>query len=234
MRIVSLSPHYLFDRADPAYRGMTHDRYLRAAFLRLMTSREAIYRHALEPHLHEDFTVLDYGCGPGCLAKAVAPHVRAVYAVDIAPGVIACAKILNADANIRYLECDERGMCNVPEEGCDAVYSFAVVQHLSSEALHGFLDNCRRKLKRNGRLVVHVQLKDAVWRSEDDWKNDRSLHGRLRFRFGLHCFGRTEPEYVAIAATHGFEHIRMEPLHVHPSRAGEVLATQRMLVARKA
>lgn len=115
LRILSLSPHYFLDRDNPEYRGMSNDDYLKATFESLTKSREGIYEKILEPYLKESFIVLDYGCGPGFLAKATAPHVKKIYAVDISAGALACAKIINSAENIEYILADKSGIGSISD-----------------------------------------------------------------------------------------------------------------------
>ena len=133
LRILSLSPHYFLDRNDPKYAGMNNDEYLNATFDSIVDSRENIYQMILKPYLSSEDLVLDYGCGPGLLARVTAPHVRKIYAMDISAGAVACAKIVNPVENVEYVVADESGLSAVPDAGLDAVYSFAVIQHLTNE-----------------------------------------------------------------------------------------------------
>src|ERR1039457_3091759 len=70
LRLLSLSPHYFYS-SD-----------IDAEAERNRRSRQALSDALLVPHLSAATRVLDYGCGPGYLAYAVAPHVAHVDAVD--------------------------------------------------------------------------------------------------------------------------------------------------------
>ncbi|HEY0658392.1 MAG TPA: class I SAM-dependent methyltransferase, partial [Pyrinomonadaceae bacterium] len=212
LRILSLSPHYFLEPDNPEYRGMSNNEYLQACFNLLTKSREDIYQKILKSYLKENFEVLDYGCGPGFLAKATAPHVKKIYAVDISIGAIACAKIINSAQNIEYIVSDEAGINSIPDKSVDAVYSFAVVQHLTDAVFEKILENCRLKLKPDGQLILHIQLKDSVWRTEEDWKNGKSIKSKIKYQYGLHCFGRSEQEYSDIVARHQFGDIEIKKI----------------------
>ncbi|MCW5959354.1 MAG: class I SAM-dependent methyltransferase [Pyrinomonadaceae bacterium] len=212
LRILNLSPHYFLDRDEPQYAGMSTDEYLKTAFANGRIAREEIYDQVFKEYLNEDDIVLEYGCGPGYVAKAVAPHVRKLYACDISPGAIACAKILNNSENIEYILADEAGLSAISDSTLDAVCSFAVIQHLTDEVFEIVLENCRKKLKQGGRLVFHVQLEDDVWKPEEEWKNDKSFYGKVKFKYGLHCFGRTRERHREIVERHGFENVEFKSL----------------------
>jgi 2-polyprenyl-3-methyl-5-hydroxy-6-metoxy-1,4-benzoquinol methylase len=120
LRLLSLSPHY-FCHND-----------IHAESERLRRSRRALAETIVAPYISKDARVIDYGCGPGYMSRAVAEMAGRVDAVDISRGVLACARALNGRANIR---------CLTPAElrqtagHADLAYSFAVAQHMRAEAL---------------------------------------------------------------------------------------------------
>lgn len=233
LRILSLSPHYFFDHDNPKYRGMSNTEYLEANFAAVTESRENIYQKMLSGYLKTDDTVLDYGCGPGFLAKATAPNVGKIYALDLSPGAIECAKIINNAENIQYIALGEDGLDAIPDQSLDAVYSFAVIQHLTNEVFEIVLENCCRKLKPGGQLLLHIQLNDETWKSEEEMRSDRSAKGRVKFKIGLHCFGRTEEEHIELVSKHGFDVVEIRQLvDFFPEFADEI-GSQRLLIARK-
>ena len=204
LRMLSLSPHYFINPDDPQYSGMSHDEYLEAVSKTVAESREKIYQQILKPHFREDDTALDYGCGPGFLAKVVSGRVKKIYACDISEGALACARIINSAPNLEYVTADDRGLAAIPDGSVDIVFSFAMVQHISDEIFEIVLENMRRKLKPGGRLVLHIQLTDDVWKTEDEWRSDNSIQGKIKFKYGLHCFGRTADVHKQIVEKHGF------------------------------
>ena len=212
LRILSLSPHYFVNPDDPKYRGWSHNDYLEGILKECSDSRVEIFDHILSRYVSAEETVLDYGCGPGFLAGVTAPHVKKLYACDISTGALACAKILNAAPNLEYIVADKTGFSKIPDGSLDTIYSFAMVQHLSDEVFDLVLANCSRMLKPGGRLVLHIQMIDDVWKTEDEWKTDTSLQGKLKFKYGLHCFGRTEQAHIDAVTKHGFTEIKIESL----------------------
>src|SRR5260370_9855662 len=90
LRFLSLSPHYFYNR--DIQREDARNRW----------SRQILTDELIAPHLTSRSRVLDYGCGPGYLAAAVAEKAAHVDAVDISRGVLACARVLNGRPNITY------------------------------------------------------------------------------------------------------------------------------------
>jgi hypothetical protein len=69
-----------------------------------------------------------------------------------------------------------------------------VVQHLSQEIIELVLENCYKKLKPGGKALIHAQMDDSIFGVEEEWRADTSLKGKIKYRYGLHCFART-PEF---------------------------------------
>ncbi len=212
LRLLALSPHYFFHADEPGYRELPEAEYLEAEYKTSFESRKEIFDRVLAERLSENDTVIDYGCGPGFLAKIVSQRVRKVFAFDISEGALACARIINGSPNLDYIAATKTGFASVPDKSVDAVYSFAVVQHLTDEAFEKMLDFCSGKLAVGGRLYIHIQLLDDIWRPEDEWRADTSVKGKLKFRYGLHCFGRTEDGIKQMVSEKGFSDIKIAPM----------------------
>src|SRR5438128_3266642 len=86
--ILSLSPHYFSREINPDYKNLSLNQFLEAEYRRNRSSREMICNQLLMRYVKPHYEIMDIGCGPGFLAKAVARHVRTVYACDISPGVL--------------------------------------------------------------------------------------------------------------------------------------------------
>ncbi|HEV7928940.1 MAG TPA: class I SAM-dependent methyltransferase, partial [Nitrosospira sp.] len=156
LRVLSLSPHYFTYSAHPAYRTRRKNFYLEREFEETIDSRQKIYDLILKGYLDKEMVVLDYGCGPGVLARIVSDGTKKVYGCDISTGVLTCAEILSPAPNLEYVISDEAGMNGIPDGSVDVVYSFAVIQHLSREAIEIVFENCYRKLKPGGKVLIHV------------------------------------------------------------------------------
>ena len=234
LRLLSLSPHYFINPDDSKFKGLRGDQYLEKACQVIADSRRLIYDRIVAQHTNPEDVVMDYGCGPGFLSSAIAPNVHSVYGCDISDGALACARVLNAAPNLDYLVADNEGLAHIPDGGVDLVVSFAMVQHLTAATLDHVLSVWQKKLKPGGKLLLHIQLIDDVWKTEDEWKSDRSLKGRVKFRYGLHCFGRTEETYRQAVADHGFGDIETMPVSdLIPTTDFDDVGSQHLLIARK-
>ncbi len=232
LQILSLSPHYFLNRNEPGYAEMSFNDYLRAVFELNRRSRERIADEILAGRFYEDDAVLDYGCGPGFLARALAPKVRKVFAHDISTGALACARILNPADNLEYVglaEFEDK----VPDASIDLAVSFALVQHLTDAVYETVIGNCFRKLKPGGRLLLHVQITEPGWRTEQEWRNDTSLGGRIKMRYGLNCFSRAEDEHLDIVECEGFEGIEITPITEMVADEFDDVCRQHLLTAVK-
>ena len=231
LRLLSLSPHYFIDAEAPENRGLSRADYLEKAFQVISDSRRKIYDQILKDRLRADDVVLDYGCGPGFLAKTVAEHVSTIYACDISSGALACARVLNSAPNLEYLSADSSGPSAIPDAGLDAIFSFAVVQHVSDDIYRIVLETCRRKLGPGGRLILHIQLTGDGWRTEEEWKGDNSLKGKIKYKYGLHCFARTESVHREMVERSGFTDVRIEPIAELVDEHFDDICSQHLLTA---
>lgn len=219
LRFMSFSPHYFYTRN------------LRAEDLRNRRSRQILADVLVAPYLGSGVRVLDYGCGPGYLAYALADRVAHVYAVDISRGVLACAKTLNGRPNITYQTPEELGRGT---ETVDVAYSFAVVQHLRTEVLSGVLGLIRDKLRPGGIMLLHFAVPDGVvWRTEAQWLANASVSGRAKLRYGLNCFGRSAAEMSDLVSGSGFTDVTVGPLDGTLTLPGDDIGNQHWLTARR-
>jgi SAM-dependent methyltransferase len=220
LRFLSLSPHYFYDR-DLAVEAARNRR-----------SRQVIADELIAPRLTPGARVLDYGCGPGYLAAAVAPRAARVHAVDISRGVLACARVLNGRPNIAY---QTPGEFRAAAEQVDLAYSFAVVQHLRTSALVAALSLLAEAVRPGGLLLLHFAVPgEQGYRTEGQWKSDGSLRGRARLRYGLNCFGRAPAELTDLVTRSGFSDVTACPLGGLLAIPGDDIPDQQLLTARRA
>jgi SAM-dependent methyltransferase len=218
LRLLALSPHYFYDPD------------IQSEHVRNKNSRRILADTLIVPHLTEQAHVLDYGCGPGYLAAAVADKAAHVDAVDISRGVLACARALNGRPNISYQTPDELARRRV---GADVAYSFAVVQHLRTPVLTQMLSVVNRQVRSGGVLLLHFAVPGQVWRTEAEWLADRSLVGRAKLRYGLNCFGRSPAEMTNLVARSGFTDMSVECLSGSANLPADDIAEQHLLTARR-
>jgi len=212
LRILAISPHYFYRSYNPAYKDMPTGKFLEAEYERNRTSREKIINQILVPYLKPFDYVLDIGCGPGFLAKAVSKHVAKVYACDISQGVLKCAGIINGAGNIKYVHSSEAGFAQIPDSSLDLAYSFAVIQHVKESVIKSLFMSVGKKIRPGGRCVFQVQLDDGKWAQEKELAGDKSVTGRLRLKYGLNFFPRSEKFFRELAVQSGFALVSVRPL----------------------
>jgi 2-polyprenyl-3-methyl-5-hydroxy-6-metoxy-1,4-benzoquinol methylase len=220
LRFLSLSPHYFYDRD------------LAAEAARNCRSRQILADRLIAPCLAPGARILDYGCGPGYLAAAVARRAGQVHAVDISRGVLACARALNGLPNIAYQTPDE---FRAAADRVDLAYSFAVVQHLRTDALAAMVALLSEAVRPGGLLLLHFAMAgEHGYRTERQWLSEDSLAGRARLRYGLNCFGRSAAEMVELVTGNGFTNVVTRPLSGLIRIPGDDIPNQHLLTARRA
>lgn len=231
LTVLSWSPHYFYRQMDPEYPRLSHAEFTAREFARNKSTREKLCAAVLLPALRSDQVVLDYGCGPGFLAQSVSKHVRQVYAVDLSRGALECARILNGAPNIIFLHTSQ--VSEIPDSTVDLVYSFAVIQHVTDAIFRDILAMLLRKLKPGGQLLIHLVLEDAQWRSEEDWRSDKSVKGQLRLKYALHCFKRTAEEMRGMLESAGCRAIVIRPMQELCPENFDDVCTQHLVSALK-
>src|ERR1700744_2209612 len=151
LRFLSLSPHYFYDRDIDAEHKRNRE------------TRQILAGELIAPHVTSRSRVLDYGCGPGYLAAAVAEKAAHVDAVDISRGVLACARELNGRPNIDYRTPDEFRASGGPG---GVAYSFAMVQHLSTQVLEQVLAQLAAAVRPGVVLLLSVATAKHGYRTE--------------------------------------------------------------------
>jgi 2-polyprenyl-3-methyl-5-hydroxy-6-metoxy-1,4-benzoquinol methylase len=204
LRILSISPHYFIYQDSYGEKVPRREVYERENE-RNSSSRERICEDLLRPYLRREMTVLDFGCGPGYLAKAVSPYCKRVIAVDISCGVIACAKILNRAKNIDYYTIKGALSSMIGVSQVDFIYSFAVIQHVTDDTFSSMLQCFNVVLKPGGTVICHILLDTAGnARNVKPATMSKFLVRHLKDRYGLRLLVRTEEEVRERIRSAGF------------------------------
>lgn len=213
LRLLGLSPHYFIYQydADVYPTWFTRGQILDAEYRRNADSRRLLAEKVLKPFLRPDMTVLDFGCGPGFLAKAAAKHAGKVIGADVSRGVIACARAINAAPNVEYIVNRTTSLPAIPNDQLDLVYVFAVFQHVTKEQTAEIFAEFRRVLKPGGQGVCHMLLAEpgqepaAKPVAEGKGLLRRLVHNRLTLRMTYY----SQAEMRSLLAKIGFRDIRI-------------------------
>lgn len=97
--------------------------------------------------------VLDFGCGIGRVARAMAARGAEVIGLDVSPAMIAEAQRRGGEA--RYLVGDGRGLCGIADRSLDLMLAADSFPYLvASGLLDDHLAEARRVLRPGGSLIV--------------------------------------------------------------------------------
>jgi SAM-dependent methyltransferase len=107
---------------------------------------------------------LDFGCGVGRLAPALASEFESYIGIDISEGMLERARSLHAGLDNASFVLNEAGDLEGFESGSfDGIFSFLVLQHMTSrEMIRGYLAEMARVLAPGGllaiQLITHIPL----------------------------------------------------------------------------
>jgi ubiquinone/menaquinone biosynthesis C-methylase UbiE len=209
LRLLSFSPHYWIYQFTGVYpRDCPWSEVLRLECQRNVVSRRQMCDTLLRRYLRPDMIALDFGCGPGFMARAASAHVQRIIATDVSRGVIACARQLNAAPNITYVANRRADLSILGDASIDLVYSFAVLQHLLPEQVRAFLGEFARVLKPGGLGVCHILLRERPEQAKDN----SAAHSWMYRRVTLRTLHYTADEAVAMLREAGFRQIEIVPV----------------------
>jgi 2-polyprenyl-3-methyl-5-hydroxy-6-metoxy-1,4-benzoquinol methylase len=227
LKILALSPHYFIGEK----KGTSS--FLLSEYKRNLKSRQLLFKYLISDNISSDYSVIDYGCGPGFLAKIVAKSAKKVYGLDISDGVLLCADTINHRNNLNYLNVFKNQADAISDNSIDLIYSFAVLQHVSENLVDSIFDLFYSKLKASGKLLLQVQLADPKWKSEKEWIEDQSLTGKIKYEYGLHCFSNTADFYKEKLEKNKLKFISVENLSkVFPFEFDDTYK-QQLIIAQK-
>lgn len=103
-------------------------------------------------------TALDFGCGVGRLARAMAGRFAEVKGVDVSESMIEQARQLNGELpNCEFLVNDRADLAHFPDRYFDFIYSNIVLQHMPSRSMiFAYVREFIRTLAADGLLVFQL------------------------------------------------------------------------------
>ncbi len=128
--------------------------------------------------------VVEYGCGAGRIMRAVIDSGHPCAGIDISPTMLEHCRKLLPEASATYL-LDETGRCAAPSSQAVIVYSYSVLQHISSlERYITALDEMCRMLKPVGALAIQVNCEDFKAGPDAGYRTENFETYSLHFRPG--------------------------------------------------
>jgi demethylmenaquinone methyltransferase/2-methoxy-6-polyprenyl-1,4-benzoquinol methylase len=112
-------------------------------------------------------TVLEIGCGTGHSLLALAPQVTPtghVYGLDLSEGMLAQARLRIKQKEMQNrvsLTCGDAAHIPHPGESFDALFMSFTLELFDTPELPLVLDECRRVLKKNGRISLVSLAKES-------------------------------------------------------------------------
>lgn len=107
----------------------------------------------ISPYLPKEGAILDYGCGPGCLARELLERDLQVAGLDFSPEMVGLVnRRFGARAN--FLGAFQADAMTDKAHSFDAAVAIEVIEHLYDEQLNELLDNLQMLLRPGGLIVL--------------------------------------------------------------------------------
>jgi len=153
---------------------------------------------------------LDFGCGAGRLAQALAEYYQQVTGVDIAQSMAATARAFNRHGErVQYLVNTAPDLALFESGSFDLVYTSKVLQHMPPPLQEGYIREFIRIIRNGGVAVFQVRNGPRVepgtlraWLYTLNRRHLRRALQRLRRRPGyeMHYLARSRVEELVAAA----------------------------------
>ena len=149
------------DMQDAAPQGFPQDQVER-----LFERGRRLYAERIGPLLEtlqgprDDALIVEYGCGVGRILRAVVDAGYRCAGIDISPTMLVHCRDLVPEVEGVYA-LDEEGRCAFPSGEAALVFTYAVVQHISTLTAYVMaLDEMCRILRPGGVLAIHLNCED--------------------------------------------------------------------------
>lgn len=165
-------------------------------------------------------TVCDVGCGPAHVARYLHERGVNVIGVDLSPGMVEQARLLNPELDIRQ---GDMLSLDVTDESWAGIVAFYSIIHIPRTKVARALSELGRCLRPSGRLLMSFHIGDEVMHLDELWGHP------VKMDF---IFFRTD-EMLGYLGDAGFdveETIERDPYPdvEYPSRRAYILAFKRL------
>jgi SAM-dependent methyltransferase len=163
------------------------DKFFRAGDLIV---REALLESPIQPRGR--VRALEIGSGLGRVSKALAPHFKQVFGIDVSAEMVQRAQSIVKEPNVTFEVGDGLTLEAADDASVDFVITFTVLQHLPNRTvIAGYLREAARALRPGGVLA-------AQWNGDAHPLRYRLRCWRLRFqqRLGVVRDNRVAPEFL--------------------------------------
>ena len=120
----------------------------------------------------KDASVCDLGCGPGQVARYLKSKDLKSFGIDISPGMIERASLLNPD--LEFQVGDMRAL-PLPDNALDGVAAFYSLIHIGKKDLPRVFLEIKRVLRPEGLLLFSFHIGDQTIHLDDWWGHKVNL-----------------------------------------------------------
>jgi SAM-dependent methyltransferase len=136
--------------------------------------------------LSADSDVLDFGCGIGRVAEALAPRVRSILGIDVSAAMIGEARQRSSHTNVRFETTDGDDLARLHNRGYDLVLAVDSIPYLFQAGVaERHIADFARILRPRGVLVfLNLSYRNDLEADRADARRWAAIHG-----FDMECAG---------------------------------------------
>ena len=118
-------------------------------------------------------TICDMGCGPGHIAHYLHEHGADTCGVDLSPGMLEQARLLNPD--IPFQQGNMLALTDIPNEAFAGIAAFYSIVHIPRVQVVQALKEFKRILAPNGVLLMAFHLGNEILHRDEWWSEKVSI-----------------------------------------------------------